>query len=99
MATLGDTSPTGVRRSHALGLLAHPQRTLTLFGNPSPTRLADHLLNPDSDRATDPDSDPHTDQGQTQGQSPGQTPGQTPDQAQGRGPCDRRAATGLAGAA
>src|SRR3954468_24271799 len=44
MATLGDTSPTGVRRSHALGLLANPQRTLTLFGNPSPTRLGDHLL-------------------------------------------------------
>src|SRR4051794_8842282 len=36
MATLGDISPTGVRRSHALGLLANPQRTLTLFGNPVP---------------------------------------------------------------
>src|SRR3954470_18660896 len=66
MSTLGDTSPTGVRRSHALGLLAHPQRTLTLFGNPSPTRLADHLLNPD----TAPGHTPGQTQGQTQGQGP-----------------------------
>src|SRR4051812_4199528 len=34
MGRLGDTSPLGVRRSHALGMLAHPERTLTLFGNP-----------------------------------------------------------------
>src|SRR3954447_13307770 len=72
MATLGDTSPTGVRRSHALGLLANPQRTLTLFGNPSPTRLGDHLLDPDSH----PGSDPVSDRGQTHGQTPDQTQGQ-----------------------
>src|SRR3954449_9374072 len=70
MATLGDTSPTGVRRSHALGLLAHPQRTLTLFGNPSPVRLGDQLLDPDPAEPSDPDSD----QGQTSGQTPSQEP-------------------------
>ena len=34
MARLGDTDPRGVRRSHALGLLAHPDRVLTLFPDP-----------------------------------------------------------------
>ena len=28
---LGDTSPLGVRRAHALGMLAHPQHTLDVF--------------------------------------------------------------------
>src|SRR3954449_2937335 len=58
MATLGDTSPTGVRRSHALGMLANPQRTLTLFGNPSPTRLGDQLIDQAAAaQHSDPDSD------------------------------------------
>src|SRR3954454_16923975 len=77
MAALGDPSPDGVRRSHALGLLAKPQRTLTLFGNPSPVRLGDQLL----------------DQAATQSQAPGQasgpTPGRTEGQALGHGPRDR----------
>ncbi len=34
MHRLGDTSPLGDRRAHALGLLAHPQRVLDLFGDP-----------------------------------------------------------------
>ena len=39
MGRLGDGSPVGVRRAHALGLLAHPQRVLELFGTePSPSR-------------------------------------------------------------
>ena len=41
MGRLGDTSPVGVRRAHALGLLAHPQRTLELFG--TSTRLTPPL--------------------------------------------------------
>ena len=32
MGRLGDSSPVGVRRAHALGLLAQPQRVLELFG-------------------------------------------------------------------
>jgi len=32
LGRLGDASPLGVRRSHALGLLAHPQRVLEVFG-------------------------------------------------------------------
>ena len=40
MGRLGDGDPVGVRRSHALGLLAHPQRILDLFGDPRP----DHPL-------------------------------------------------------
>src|SRR4051812_8711214 len=83
MAALGDPSPAGVRRSHALGLLAPPQRTLTLFGNPTPSRLAVHIL------------DPYPYEGQIPGQSQGQTPGQTPDQ----GSRSSRAAAGLAAAA
>lgn len=34
MGRLGDDSPLGVRRAHALGELANPQRTLDLFGDP-----------------------------------------------------------------
>jgi hypothetical protein len=33
MRRFGDTTPLGVRRAHALGSLAHPQRTLHLFGD------------------------------------------------------------------
>jgi hypothetical protein len=33
MSTLGDTTPWGVRRAHALALLAHPQHTLNLFAD------------------------------------------------------------------
>jgi hypothetical protein len=36
MGRLGDTSPVGVRRAHALGMLANPQRTLALFGQQHP---------------------------------------------------------------
>jgi hypothetical protein len=44
LGRLGDTSPVGVRRAHALGLLANPQHVLPLFnaGNgPVPGRAAD----------------------------------------------------------
>jgi hypothetical protein len=40
MRHLGDTDPLGVRRSHALGMLASPQRVLDVFGtdtHPDPT--------------------------------------------------------------
>lgn len=61
LAALGDTSPLGVRRAHALGMLANPQRTLTLFGNPCPDRLADHQLrplHPHADQADHPEGHP-----------------------------------------
>jgi hypothetical protein len=35
LGRLGDSSPVGVRRAHALGLLAHPQRVLDFFGEPA----------------------------------------------------------------
>jgi hypothetical protein len=35
LGQLGDTSPVRVRRAHALGLLAHPQRVLDFFGTPT----------------------------------------------------------------
>jgi hypothetical protein len=35
MGRLGDTNPLGARRAAALGLLAHPQRALDLFGQPT----------------------------------------------------------------
>jgi len=38
MGRLGDTSPLGVRRAHALGLLAHPQRALDVFAGEAPPR-------------------------------------------------------------
>ena len=37
MGRLGDQSPLGARRAAALGLLAHPQRALDLFGTPDTT--------------------------------------------------------------
>ena len=37
MGRLGDQSPLGHRRAAALGLLAHPQRALDLFGQPDQT--------------------------------------------------------------
>jgi hypothetical protein len=59
LATLGDTSPVEIRRARALGMLANPQRTLTLFGNPRPQRLADQL----TDQLTDQHSHPDTGHG------------------------------------
>jgi hypothetical protein len=38
MGRLGDTSPLGVRRAHALGTLAHPQRALDVFAGEAPPR-------------------------------------------------------------
>ena len=38
LGRLGDQSPLGHRRASALGLLAHPQRALDLFGQPARTR-------------------------------------------------------------
>ncbi len=49
MASLGDTSPLGVRRSHALGLLAHPQRALDVFDGQASDHSPDHEPGP-SDR-------------------------------------------------
>ena len=40
MGRLGDHSPLGVRRAHALGMLAHPQRVLDVFGEPRDPSLA-----------------------------------------------------------
>jgi hypothetical protein len=38
MGRLGDTSPLGVRRAHALGILAHPQRALDVFAGAAAPR-------------------------------------------------------------
>src|SRR3954447_1785015 len=56
LAALGDTSPVEIRRARALGMLANPQRTLTLFGNPCPDRLADQHAT-DRDQCAGPSSD------------------------------------------
>ncbi len=42
----GDTSPVGVRRSRALGLLAHPARVLDLLGEPLPEGADAHATLP-----------------------------------------------------
>lgn len=40
MGRLGDTSPLGVRRSHALGMLADPQHVLDVFSHEHPAQRA-----------------------------------------------------------
>jgi hypothetical protein len=50
MGRLGDRSPLGTRRAHALGLLANPQRALDLFGEPVQALTG---LNADADADAD----------------------------------------------
>jgi hypothetical protein len=47
MDRLGDQSPLGTRRAAALGLLAHPQRALDLFGKPETTEPHDDADGPE----------------------------------------------------
>jgi hypothetical protein len=48
MGHLGDTTPLGVRRAHALGMLADPQHTLNIFATPDPTSTS---ISTSSDRS------------------------------------------------
>ncbi len=51
MGRLGDTSPMGVRRAHALGMLARPDRVLDLFGHHPGENPGDHPGARSDDRA------------------------------------------------
>ncbi|HET9828553.1 MAG TPA: hypothetical protein VFQ11_08595, partial [Nocardioidaceae bacterium] len=74
MARLGDTSTLGVRRAHALGMLANPQHTLTIFGAHPDNQATDQ---PPENPATDQPTDQPTNQPTGTGASGGPTGGPT----------------------
>ncbi len=80
MASLGDTSPLGVRRSHALGLLAHPQRALDVFDG----QASDHSPDPSPDQSPDRRTETVATTLYLHLDAADLTPGPTPDPAPGR---------------